>query len=102
MHYIPRLTAECLTQVFPEPSPGSSPASLYLYIKGDGVVMKKCTIPSLFHTDDPGMYGLPVLRRNIPWLLREISLFYRGIPEDTPLPDITGVFRSQGSVRASP
>jgi NAD+ diphosphatase len=93
MHYIPRLTAECLAQVFPEPSPGSSPASLYLYIKGDGVVMKKCTIPSLFHTDDPGMYGLPVLRRTYLGFYEKTPCFTAEIPEETPLPDILEGFR---------
>ncbi len=92
MHYLPRLTAECLTQVFPEPSPESSPASIYLYVKGDSVVMKKCTIPSLFHTDDPKRYGLPVLRRAYLGFYEKTPCFSTEIPEDALLPDTMDCF----------
>jgi NAD+ diphosphatase len=87
MYYLPRLTAECLAQVFPEPSRESSAASLYLYVKGDGVVMKKCAIPSLFHTDDPGRYGLPVLRSVYLGFYEKTPCFAAEIAGDILLPD---------------
>jgi NTP pyrophosphohydrolases containing a Zn-finger, probably nucleic-acid-binding len=87
MHYLPRLTAECLTPVFPEPSPESSQASLYLYIRGNSVVMKKCAIPSLFHTDDPGRYGLPVVNKVYLGFYDKAPCFAAEIPCDAQLPD---------------